>query len=192
MRPALIAAGLALALAGCGDDTKRLLGWDRSGPDEFQVVTRAPLAQPPDFDLRPPTPGAARPQEGTSTDQARRALVGGALAGQGGAASGQEASTDMAGLSIGEQALLRKTGGDKASTSIRREVDEESTALVEANQSFTDELLFWQSKPAPGEILDPEKEAKRLENNASLGKPPTEGATPQIVREQKGWLEGTF
>ena len=43
-------------------------------PDEFMVVTRAPLAIPPDYALRPPQPGQARPQEGTATEQARVAV----------------------------------------------------------------------------------------------------------------------
>jgi len=53
-------------------------------------------------------------------------------------------------------------------------------------------LLFWQTKPQPGDIIDPGKEQKRLEVNASLGQPVTQGDTPQIVRRQKGWLEGIF
>ena len=42
-------AGAAL-LSGCVlfDDSRRV------GPDEFGVVSRAPLSQPPDFALRPP------------------------------------------------------------------------------------------------------------------------------------------
>ena len=45
-------------------------------PDEFAVVQRAPLTIPPDFELRPPRPGEVRPQTGTTSDQARAALVG--------------------------------------------------------------------------------------------------------------------
>ena len=65
----------ALALSGCGE-LRRSMGYDKSTPDEFQVVERAPLALPPDFSLRPPDPGAPRPQESSMRDQARTALVG--------------------------------------------------------------------------------------------------------------------
>ncbi|MCH1556317.1 MAG: DUF3035 domain-containing protein, partial [Pseudomonadales bacterium] len=47
----------ALTLSACGDSTKRALGLSRTSPDEFSVVPRAPLSQPPDFNLRPPRPG---------------------------------------------------------------------------------------------------------------------------------------
>jgi hypothetical protein len=50
------------------------LGMDRVGPDEFAVESRAPLTIPPDFDLRPPQPGAARPQDVTSAERARRVI----------------------------------------------------------------------------------------------------------------------
>ena len=67
----LIAAGAVLA--GC-EATKETLGLTKRSPDEFQVVSRAPLSLPPDYNLRPPTPGAPRPQEGTPRDQAQAAV----------------------------------------------------------------------------------------------------------------------
>src|ERR1700722_18886631 len=47
----------AVALAGC-DDLRRAAGLNKKSPDEFAVTTKAPLVIPPDFNLRPPTPGA--------------------------------------------------------------------------------------------------------------------------------------
>ena len=64
--------GLVL-LPGCSD-FRVALGMDRVGPDEFAVESRAPLTIPPDFDLRPPQPGAARPQDVTSAERARKAI----------------------------------------------------------------------------------------------------------------------
>ena len=64
--------GLVL-LPGCSD-FRVALGMDRVGPDEFAVESRAPLTIPPDFDLRPPQPGAARPQDVTSAERARRVI----------------------------------------------------------------------------------------------------------------------
>jgi len=47
---------------------------ERVSPDEFAVESRAPLTIPPEFELRPPQPGAPRPQEATAADQARKVI----------------------------------------------------------------------------------------------------------------------
>lgn len=49
----------------------------RERPDEFAVQRQAPLVVPPDFNLVPPAPGAPRPAEGTTQQQAMEALFGG-------------------------------------------------------------------------------------------------------------------
>jgi len=64
---------VSLVLSGC-TGFRQALGMDRVGPDEFAVESRAPLTIPPEFDLRPPQPGAPRPQEITSADKARRVI----------------------------------------------------------------------------------------------------------------------
>jgi Protein of unknown function (DUF3035) len=66
-------AGLLLA-AGC-TDFKRSIGIEPTLPDEFAVESRAPLTIPPDFDLRPPTPGASRPQEKSADQQAKDVMA---------------------------------------------------------------------------------------------------------------------
>src|SRR5947208_7145508 len=70
---AVACLALPLLLSGCGE-FRRALGMDRVGPDEFAVESRAPLTIPPDFDLRPPQPGASRPQEITAAERARKAI----------------------------------------------------------------------------------------------------------------------
>jgi len=182
-RVAIVALLAALSLSGCSD-TRRALGYDRVPPDEFTVVSRAPLSQPPDFALRPPEPGAPRPQEGSVRDQAARVLLN---------STGNKATpVQFTGRSPGEQVLLTKAGAERAQPDIRRVVNEETTKLIEADKSFSDKILFWQTKPKPGEPLDAKKEAERLQQNASLGKPPTDGDSPQITRRKKGWLEDIF
>jgi hypothetical protein len=63
----------AMLLAGCSD-LKQMVGLDPTMPDEFAVESRAPLTIPPDFNLRPPEPGAPRPQEKTAEQQAEEAI----------------------------------------------------------------------------------------------------------------------
>jgi hypothetical protein len=65
-----LSLGAALLLGGCSD-FKKSVGLEPSMPDEFAVESRAPLMVPPDFDLRPPTPGAPRPQEKSADQQAK-------------------------------------------------------------------------------------------------------------------------
>jgi Protein of unknown function (DUF3035) len=63
----------ASLLAGC-TDLKQMVGLDEPMPDEFAVESRAPLTIPPDFDLRPPEPGAPRPQEKSTEQQAEQII----------------------------------------------------------------------------------------------------------------------
>jgi hypothetical protein len=70
---ALLCLTCALLISGC-TDLKKAIGLERTSPDEFAVESRAPLTMPPDFNLRPPQPGAARPQEKSSDQQARQAI----------------------------------------------------------------------------------------------------------------------
>lgn len=178
-RTALVALLAGMSLSACSD-ARRALGYDKSAPDEFAVMMRAPLSQPPDYSLRPPQPGAIRPQDGTPRDQARTVLLG---------RNSEEAFADR---SAGERALLAQAGADEALPGIRRKVSEETTALIEADKSFTDKIMFWQDKGEPGVVIDAGKESRRLQENTALGRPVTEGDTPQIGRSKKAWLEGIF
>ena len=70
--PILLIATSAM-LAGCGGG-----GFlNRERPDEFAVQRQAPLVVPPDFNLVPPAPGAPRPGDGSTQEQALEALFGG-------------------------------------------------------------------------------------------------------------------
>jgi hypothetical protein len=149
--------GAAALVSGC-EDTRRALGIEKSVPDEFAVVSRAPLVMPPDFNLRPPAPGAERPQEGSPAEQARAALVG------------------------REVKVLELAGSGATPPDIRRIVDRETSAFAAEEKSFTDRLLFWREGGGDGTPLDPVAEKKRLDENAALGKKATDGPTPAITK----------
>lgn len=181
MRPsrlALIALALPLAAGACGSDTMRTLGLTRDAPDEFAVLTRAPLSMPPDMTSLPaPRPGATRPQELSARDAAEAALVpGAALA---------PAST---GRASGAEAALLSQAGRPVSDDIRRRVDEESGRLDAPDRSFTDRLMFWRDPPPPGTAVDPNRENARLRENAALGRDATSGETPIIQRPRRPFL----
>lgn len=169
LRPVLGAALLVLAggLAGC-DNPRESLGLAHKAPDEFAVVSRAPLEVPPQFRLRPPEPGATRPQEGEVRDQARTTVLGNA--------------TVTADLSPGQRVLLERAGAEQAPSNIRAVIDRETRGLVRESQRLVDKVLFWREDAPYGTVLDPAKEAERLRRNQEEGLPPTEGETPIIER----------
>jgi hypothetical protein len=176
--------GAFVALGGCSE-TRQALGLNKQAPDEFQVVARAPLSLPPDYNLRPPAPGTPRPQEGTARDQAEAAVFG--------PSAYQTAALDApAGSSQGEVALLQSAGATGIDPNIRQLVDQETNTLIEQDEKFIDSLIFWRDPEPPGEVIDPVAEQQRLQENAALGKPVTEGETPVIERRERALLEGIF
>ncbi len=188
-RWAVIAGALAVLLAASGcTKIRESVGLTKNPPDEFRVVSRAPLTIPPEFELRPPEPGAPRPQTGTPRDQAERTVFR--------KDDGQEgdapAYAGKPGMSRGEQALLAAAGADQAPEDIRQLVDQETRRLRTESRSLVDTLVFWQEPRDPAEVVNAEAEARRLQENAALGKNATEGETPTIERRERGFLEGVF
>jgi hypothetical protein len=96
-------ASSILLLAGC-NDFRQAIGMDRVGPDEFAVESRAPLTIPPDYDLRPPQAGAARPQEVSAAEKARKAIDT--------AGPGEPGKQANAGLRVPPGGLNSGTGSD--------------------------------------------------------------------------------
>jgi hypothetical protein len=191
----LALACLGLGLAGC-ENTKEMLGLTKRSPDEFQVVSRAPLSMPPDYSLRPPTPGAPRPQEGTVQDQAKGIVTGHAernvqLAPDQIPSIG-EGEPQRAAESEGETSFLQSASMGGVDPNIRKLVDQETASDEESSKSLLDSLIFWR-KPEPyGTVVDPAAEEKRLQENQALGQPVDTGDTPIIERKQKGILEGLW
>lgn len=129
----------AAGLGGC-QATSHALGLGKVSPDEFRVVTKAPLTLPPDYSLRPPAPGEPRPQELQPESAARTALLG-------------ERSAEV--RSDGEKLLVTKAGGDKADPLIRYVVDDEFGALAHKDKSFANWVMFWKpGKPASDPATD--------------------------------------
>ena len=181
-RPSVVpVAALLMAatlLAACGGEVRTAFGLDRAVPDEFAVVPRAPLTLPPDFALRPPAPGAARPQEEDTRAVARRTVIGGV-----------ETSLELpAGSGGGERQLLRSAGADQAMPDIRQLVERESADLLLAEESFVNQLLNWQEDRVLGRVVDPQAEAERLASNAAVGDPLNQGDVPTIERRGRAPL----
>lgn len=167
----IVLCSAVLALGGCSGAKERL-GLTHNAPDAFAVVKRAPLEMPPDYTLRPPSPGAERPQEAAVGEQARAVVFGGEE-------KAKPAASQTSGSAVDH--LLQKTGGEAADPSIRRAVDQEAAKGEKDDRPVAEKLLGWTSgeKGEPvSSVVDAAAEAERLKKNEEEGKPVTEGQTP--------------
>lgn len=170
---------LAMALPSC-TGVKEQLGLTKSAPDEFTVVTKAPLIIPPDLTLRPPRPGASGPGDAQARERARRALVGAAAEETSPAAPETAAQPDH---SRAEASFLKKAGADEADPRIRTVIRRETLAVAEKDPSFIRRLMFWRDDSEEEPVVDAEKEAERLREAAAKGGSPAEGEVPVIERK---------
>jgi hypothetical protein len=192
--------GAAVALIGC-QDIREAAGVTKSPPDEFAVVTKAPLVIPPDFNLRPPKPGAAPLNQTSPTDSAQAAVFG------------DDPATVAASLpntySSGEKTLLANSGGATADHGVRAQIAADTKSMSTASQSFTDELLF-RSKPDPNaghpvnadaehdKMVAEKSDGTPIEGQTASKKDPQEGATidkdgsrdPKAASNSGGWFSG--
>lgn len=95
-------------------------------PDEFRVVRKAPLTVPPEYNLRPPSPGEARPQELNPDAEARMYVFGRDLG---------------ANASAGERALVELAGAAATDRLVRAAVDFDSSQSLKKTESFADAVL---------------------------------------------------
>lgn len=130
-----------VALSGC-ESLRRDAGLTKQPPDEFAVTTKAPLIVPPDYRLRPPSPGAAPLNQSDPTSAAEAAMFN---------------STDPATVaarmkgnySPAEKMLLANAGVQNADPSIRAELQSDEKSMQGADSSFTDLILGSPAKRAP-------------------------------------------
>lgn len=159
--------------ASACEKTKEQFDFSKKPPDEFAVMKREPLEMPPNFNLRPPTPGAPRPQEQATEAQARAAVLGDpALANK----------PRVEAASAGEAALLQQAGAGYADPSIRAKVDQETAKMAEEDMPGIDQLkkMVGKDVEAPAVVVDPTAEAERIKANKAAGKSVSEGETPKI------------
>lgn len=176
MRTGILLVSGCLLLAGCGN-LRDSLGLGKNTPDEFAVVTRAPLSMPPTYDLRPPMPGARRPQEQGASDAARQALLGQIPAqgqSQAGEYSGVLRSVKVNGVAgQGEQALLAQAGAAQADDAVRAQIDRETAQMASVNASLLAQIQ--QTTVTPDPVLDAAQESQRV-RDLTQQKAPVSGA----------------
>ena len=190
---------LPAMLAACsGQEARETLGLTREAPDEFVIVSRPPLTLPPDFELRPPTPGVSRPAE--STEKAARGLV---LKGEAQPATldelGPASNVETAVVPVlsgdaatpAESTLLNKIGITQVDPDIRAKLgsDPKQAQANEEARPFYDKLV---TEPAAEPIVDSRKEAERIRANTDAGRPINEGKVPETAPEKKSVIDRIF
>jgi hypothetical protein len=118
---ALAMLGALGALSACASSKASGFG-NRNAPNEFAVTRSPPLVIPPDFALRPPRPGAPRPQEQTAASEALTAMFGG-----------------KAQVSPGQQGLVDSAGG-APDAGIRSQAGSPTTNVVDKGTTTKDIL----------------------------------------------------
>ena len=132
--------------------TSNALGLRKDAPNEFNILTNAPLVVPPEYNLRPPAPNEAGLYNNYSQRAAREALIG---------------NVDPAEPTRGEQVFIALAGGTRADQEIRIKLDGQNS-VERKTESFSDRILYFrdgarrdaQGNPVP---LDSEGERTRLE-----------------------------
>jgi hypothetical protein len=193
--PARMAALAALAIALCGCQTIRdAAGVTKQPPDEFAVVTKAPLVIPPDYELRPPKPGAAPTTQTSPTGAAEAALYNDD-------ASNPDNITGN--YSQVEKVLLAQTGAANADHSIREQIASDEKAMQGSDEGFTEKLLFGSPTDTSDKPVDADAENQKA-SDAKTGTPtaastpddqdkkPDDSATIKKDSDSGGWLGGIF
>ncbi len=187
-------AAAALLVGGCAD-VRDSLGLDIKPPDEFKVVSRAPLAIPESLDALPALqPGAPRPQEVQPAVQAQVALLGGALP-DGRSGRGEEI---LVAAAVGHALMTTDhlvVGPDVAvRPDIRARIDAEHLHILN-DATWIERINPVTEYGDPTEVVvDVVKERRRLQTNAALGRPANEGDFESYIvpHEEKALLEDLF
>ncbi len=164
--------GVACSLASC-DSIRDAAGLTKQPPDEFAVVTKAPLIIPPDFNLHPPKPGAPPLNQVAPTTAAQQALYSGDPNAIANAVTGD--------YSQAEKLLLANSGGAVADSSIRRTIAADNTKAEDTNPSLTDSLLFGESKDTSADKpMDAGAEQERIDADRGVDTRPPGKASATI------------
>ena len=169
IRGIVLMMAAALLLNACA-----AVGGGKNPPDEFAIVTKAPLTLPPDYSLRPPRPGETRPQEKSPSERAQQLLLG---------------DENAAPPSKGELALVQAAGALQVDPNIRSILGAENGGWGEKDDSLANRILFWtvsgsqiNDEEAPLKVEDPEAWlAGRMKSIEAV----TGGAEVQISKNEK-------
>lgn len=99
----ILAFVMVLVLSACSTETKRKLGLASQAPDEFMVMSRAPLSLPPEYGLRPVNDMSGMQQV--------------------------DVSERMSGMDLSEQKLMAKIDAAQTDANIKAKLEQEFREL---------------------------------------------------------------
>jgi len=171
----LLCAGSA---AGCGG-LREAAGLSKKSPDEFAVSTKAPLIIPPDFNLRPPSPGAPPANTLDPASNAQAALFNNA--------DPQTVANNMTGnYTGGEKMLLANAGVQNADPGVRSKLNFDRRSLQQADRSFTDRVLGTGATADTGRPVNADAEVNR---NSASGRAGGRAAATPPKEKSGGWFD---
>lgn len=157
-----IAAAMAASLlAGCTLDSRdgsigEQLGFALNSPDEFMIISRAPLQMPQNLQALPtPQPGAASPLMPDPYADARQSLFG----------SPAQIAT-LASQTQGEQVLLASAGATPSDAATRTAMEAEEAAKADSERRFG--LTSFLGIPIPANLEDRDSLLESQEENQAL------------------------
>lgn len=176
MRVAVAAVAL-LALSACDTigNPFEVLAAKRPAPDEFQVISRAPLRMPVSATLPEPRLGSASPLDPAPQRQAMAALMGQPVQ----SISGQQ--------SAGEQALLAAANVSSSDPEIRSSLESDRRDRGESYEApYFWELFGSKDGIRREDMIDPRIEARRLQSEGVASAPvdPDDRVTETETREE--------
>jgi hypothetical protein len=146
-RCALIGLASLPMVAGC-QSIRDAAGLTKQSPDEFAVVTKAPLIVPPDFNLHPPSPGAAPLNQQDPTSAAESSLFN--------STDPQTVAQGMTGnFTPGEKMLLANAGAQNADPAIRGNMQSDQGVMQGADPAFTNTVLAGTTVPKTRKAVAP-------------------------------------
>ena len=174
MKRLAIVMGLSLcvvALTGC-ESFRKAAGLEKRSPDEFAVTTKAPLVIPPDFNLRPPMPGAPPSNTRDPATNAETALFANR--------DPQMVANGLPGtFTPGERLFLANAKVQNSDPAIRARLNADQRAAVQnADRSFTDRILNTRPTPDTGRPVNADAEIAKG----------TRTAAPKR-KESGGWFD---
>jgi hypothetical protein len=157
---------------GC-ESLRDAAGLQKKSPDEFAVTTKAPLVIPPDFNLRPPMPGAPPSNTRDPSTNAEIALFSNA--------DPQTVANGMRGnYTPGERMLLANARAQNSDPAIRARLNADQRAAIQnADRSFTDRILSSAATPNTGKPVNADAEVAKG----------TKTAAPKKKEKSGGWFD---